>query len=98
MMGLSEQAKGPIDRALVIAKSVDDGLLKLQAGAHVGRLHHDRGEYRHAAEALRESLTACWARGPAVMTGTMSLVTQTTTYLAWTLAELGEFPEATQRA
>ena len=43
MMGHSDRAQDPSDRALAIAESTDDGLLRHQARAQLARLHHDRG-------------------------------------------------------
>ena len=98
MMGYSDEAQDPGDRALAIAESTDDALLRHQARGHLARLHHDRGDYRQAAAALRESLSALEAAGSSSMLlGVTPLVMQSTTYLAWSLAELGEFAEATRR-
>ena len=98
MMGHSDKAQGPSDRALAIAEATDDRLLRHQATSQLARLHHDRGDYRQATAAFRESLSALEAAGKAsILTGLMPLVTQTTTYLAWSLAELGDFAEATDR-
>ncbi len=113
MMGHSDRAQESMGRGLAIAESTDNGLLRLQARAQLGRIHHDRGDYRQAAATLREVLSALEAsrlghdvgavsgvssiarpRG----TSRMPLVVQSTTYLAWSLAELGEFGEATRRA
>ncbi len=63
MMGHSDEAQDPADRALAIAESTDDGLLRHQARAQLARLHHDRGDYRQAAAAFRESLSALEAAG-----------------------------------
>jgi predicted ATPase/class 3 adenylate cyclase len=98
MLGHSDQAQDPLDRALAIAKSSDDDLLRRQAGDHLARLHHDRGNYRQASAILRESLRAFEAAGSSGMfLGVTPLVTQSTTYLAWSLAALGEFAEARRR-
>ncbi len=98
MMGHSGEAQDPGDRALAIAESTDDSLLRHQARAQLARLHHDRGDYRQATAALRESLSALEAAGSSVtFLGAAPVAMQSTTYLAWSLAELGEFPEATRR-
>ena len=99
MLGHSDQAQDPLDRARAIAESSDDDLLRRQAGDHLARLHHDRGNYRQASATLRESLRTFEAAGSSGMfLGVTPLVTQSTTYLAWSLAELGEFAEARRRA
>jgi class 3 adenylate cyclase/tetratricopeptide (TPR) repeat protein len=99
MMGHSDEAQGPGDRALAIGEATDDGPLTHQARAQVGRLHHDRGDHRHAVVAFRESLGALEAAGSSslIVGGLTPLVVGTTTYMAWSLAELGEFAEATRR-
>ena len=98
MLGHSDQAQDPLDRARAIAESSDDDLLRRQAGDHLARLHHDRGNYRQASATLRESLRTFEAAGSSGMfLGVTPLVTQSTTYLAWSLAELGEFAEARRR-
>jgi tetratricopeptide (TPR) repeat protein len=117
MMGHSDRAQESIGRGLAIAESTDNGLLRLQARAQLGRIHHDRGDYRQAAAMLGEVLIALDASrlehdvgavsalptiAPAPwatrLGAFMPLVVQTTTYLAWSLAELGEFGEATRQA
>ena len=99
MMGHSDQAQESIDRALAIAESTGDGLLKLRASDGLARLHHDRGDYRQAAVTLREFLSAVEAAGASSLSsGATPLVVNSTAYLAWSLAELGEFAEATRRA
>jgi predicted ATPase len=98
MLGDSDRAQDLLDRALAIAKSSDDSMLSRQAGDHLARLHHDRGDYRQAAATLRESLRAFAAVGSStVYLGVTPLATQATAYLAWSLAELGEFAEAAAR-
>jgi tetratricopeptide (TPR) repeat protein len=100
-MGRSDEAQDPGDRALAIAESADNALLRHQARDQLARLHHDRGNYRQAAAALRESLSALEVAEASSISSISSGVTpvamQGTTYLAWSLAELGEFAEATHR-
>jgi tetratricopeptide (TPR) repeat protein len=98
MMGYSDEAQAPCDRALAIAESTDDDPLRHLARALWARLHHDRGDYRQAVAAFRESLSALEAAGnPSVLFGATPLEMLNTTYMAWSLAELGEFAEATRR-
>jgi tetratricopeptide (TPR) repeat protein len=98
MMGYAVEAQGPGDRALAIAEATDDGMLRHQARGHLPRLHHDRGDYRQAVATLRESLSALEAAGSSPMAfGLSPLLVNGTAYLAWSLAELGEFAEATRR-
>ncbi len=98
MIGRADEAQAPGDRALAIAESTDDSLLRHQARYHLPRLHHDRGDYRQAAAAFRESLSALEAAGSSPMAfGPAPLLVNSTAYLGWSLAELGEFAEATRR-
>jgi tetratricopeptide (TPR) repeat protein len=98
MMGYSDEAQAPCDRALAIAESTDDDPLRHLARALWARLHHDRGDYRQAVATFRESLSALEAAGnPSVLFGATPLEMLNTTYLSWSLAELGEFAEATRR-
>jgi tetratricopeptide (TPR) repeat protein len=98
MLGRSDEAEIPNASARAIAESTGDVLLGHQAGMQRARLHHDRGEYRRAAVAFREALSALEATGEAFrfssMNSSSALVVQGTSYLGWTLAELGEFEEA----
>ena len=99
MMGHSDRAQESLDRAFAIAESTDDGNLRLQADALLGRLHHDRGDYRQAAATLRDFLSAVEATGASsISLGVAPLAANCTAYLAWSLAELGEFAEAMRRA
>jgi tetratricopeptide (TPR) repeat protein len=98
MLGHSDRAQESIDRALAIAESTDDGLLRLRARLALGCVQHDRGDYRQAATTLREVLAALEAAGASsISTGPAPQVAVGTTYLGWSLAELGEFAEATRR-
>jgi class 3 adenylate cyclase/tetratricopeptide (TPR) repeat protein len=98
MLGRSDEAAISNAQALAIATSTGDASLGHQAGMQRARLHHDRGEYRRAAVAFREALSALEATGEAFrfpsMNSSSPLVVQGTSYLGWTLAELGEFEEA----
>ena len=98
MMGHSDRAQESIDHGLAIAESTGDDWLRHQARGQLGRIHHTRGDYRRAAATLREVLSAPQAPSVSVgVTPLAALSTTSTTYLAWSLAELGEFGEATRR-
>ena len=98
MMGDSDRARESIDRALAIAESTGDRLLGRPARGNLGRIQHDRGDYRQAAVTLREVVKAIEAdETPSAPVGVTPLLMIYTTYLAWSLAELGEFAEATRR-
>ena len=97
MLGYSDQAQESLDRALPIVEATDDGLVKLRARGLAGYLHHDRGHYRQAAAALREVLSPLETAGASSSTlGLAPTMATLTNYLGWSLAELGEFPEATR--
>ncbi len=99
MLGRSGDAWDPNARSIAIAESTGDALLGHQARAQRGRLHHDRGDYRQAAAALREALDELEIAGATFWSpaGAAPLVAMVTTYLGWSLAELGEFEEAARR-
>jgi hypothetical protein len=63
--------------------------------SQLARLHHDRGDYRQAVDAFRGSLEAT-GNSPFGL-GLTPRESVDTAYLGWSLAELGEFPEATSR-
>jgi class 3 adenylate cyclase/tetratricopeptide (TPR) repeat protein len=105
MMGRSDEAQLPNQRALTIAAATGNTLLEHRARVQLGRLHHDHGEYRQAAPMLREALRHLGAAGPASSVAPSAsspigglaiqpLAVAESTYLGWTLAELGEFAEA----
>jgi len=94
MMGNSDQAQESNERALDIGESTENGVLRVLARGQRGRIHHDRGDYRQAATTLRDVISCPEAATAPSVTPVMAI---STTYLAWSLAELGEFPEATRR-
>ena len=98
MMGRSDEAQDPGERALAIAERTDDSLLRHQARSQLARLHHDRGDYRKAVDSFRESVSSLEAAGsPLLGLGLIPLAVANTAYLGWGLAELGDFAEATRR-
>jgi len=98
MMGHSDEAQGPVYRALAIAESTDEAPLRYLARAQLARLHHDRGDYQKAVDALRESVSSLeGAPGAPILGLPTPQVMINTAYLGWSLAELGEFAEATRR-
>jgi len=100
MLGHSAEAQDTGERALAIAEALDDRPLRHQARGQLGRLHHTRGDYRQASAAIRDDLSALEPAGisPIALTVPPTLVATSNTYLAWSLAELGEFAEAKRRA
>jgi tetratricopeptide (TPR) repeat protein len=99
MTGHSERAVALQDHALAIAESTGDRLLRLQARGEMGYVHHDRGDFRQAASVYREYLNALEASGATSITlGVSPRAVAIRTYLAWSLAELGDFAEAKRLA
>jgi tetratricopeptide (TPR) repeat protein len=99
MTGHSDRAAALLDHALAIAESTGDSLLRLRARGEMGYVHHDRGDFRQAANTLREYSTALEVAGAAsIILGVSPRTVSIATYLAWSLAELGDFAEATRRA
>jgi class 3 adenylate cyclase/tetratricopeptide (TPR) repeat protein len=95
MMGHSDRAASSLDRALAIAESTGDSLLRLLAGGQMGYVYHDRGDFRQAATTFREHSAALDAAGVgSSKLGVSPRAVTIRTYLAWSLAELGEFMEA----
>jgi hypothetical protein len=82
-----------------LTESTGDTAPGHQARAQRGRLYHDQGDYRQAAAALRDSLDALEAAGEmsSSLMGAVPFVASSTAYLGWSLAEPGEFEEATRR-
>jgi class 3 adenylate cyclase/tetratricopeptide (TPR) repeat protein len=97
MTGHADEAQEPADRARALADSTEDDLLRHQTGNHLPRLRHDRGDYRGAAADLRKFLATLKGAGELpVAFGLSPLMSNATAYLGWSLAELGEFAEATR--
>ena len=86
-------------RAVALAERVGTAESRVRATYSLAGALRTIGEYRRAVLLLRESLILT-AGGPAVqsfgLTGAASVLTRG--HLAWSLAELGEFREAVERA
>jgi len=86
-------------RALAIAEKHGDSALHVATVSQLGIVYGTLGDYRRAAEILRrnvESLAGPRARERFGLAAVASV--QSGGYLAWYLAELGEFTEAMARA
>jgi tetratricopeptide (TPR) repeat protein len=82
-------------RARAIASHLDDLPLRVLATFHLAQTRYALGDYRAAIEDLSTNvgfLTGELASAHLGLPGPMSIVCRT--YLAWALAELGEFDEA----
>jgi tetratricopeptide (TPR) repeat protein len=86
-------------RALAIAETLEDFALQVVTNTHMGVVYGTLGEYRRAVEVLRrnvESLAGPGVRERFGMAGLPAVLSGG--FLAWYLAELGEFTEAMARA
>jgi class 3 adenylate cyclase/tetratricopeptide (TPR) repeat protein len=84
------------ERCLRIGESVNDPALQARARGYLGYSYHAQGHYRRAEHILRqnvEALDSGWGQGEGTQAG-ISFVTSAG-WLAFTLAELGEFDVAT---
>jgi tetratricopeptide (TPR) repeat protein len=103
-MALPLDAVGEREHALdvsrrAIAIGVDLGDVALQAEGHfnAARIHFDRGEYRRAIDLFRWNVQAL--QGDLVRFGTPGVASVLSrTWLAWSHASLGEFPDALSAA
>ncbi len=87
------------ERAVELAERVDDPALRVMANFSLGGAARAVGDYRRAVTLLRATLDLTAGARAAEhfgLAGVASVLTRG--HLAWSLAELGEFPEAVQRA
>jgi class 3 adenylate cyclase/tetratricopeptide (TPR) repeat protein len=93
--GQHQRAVTAAERVLAIAASFGNFALRVVASCRLGQAHHALGHYDRAAEVLRQvaaSLPGELARQHLGMTALPAVWARS--WLAWTLAELGEFAEA----
>ena len=99
LMGDHERAVEYGRRASDIAGALHDLPMGTVANANLGLLHYSSGAYREAAEAARRNVRALQGDlaferfGSSVLPSVLSR-----TCLAWSLGELGEFPEGARLA
>ena len=87
------------ERAVELAERAGDPALRVMATFSLGGAARAIGEYRRAVALLRANLDLTDGERAAEhfgLAGAASVLTRG--HLAWSLAELGEFPEAVQRA
>jgi class 3 adenylate cyclase/tetratricopeptide (TPR) repeat protein len=92
--GDPDQAVALGQQALGIAEQRGDLPLKITAGLRLGQGYHALGDYRRAAKRLRENLLLIpgqLSRSTFGLAGLPSVFSRA--FLAWSLAELGEFGE-----
>jgi tetratricopeptide (TPR) repeat protein len=80
-------------RALALGAASEDLTLQLQANFFLGQAYHGLGEYSRARDAFAKNLDT----PPADLMGTVYAILSRA-WSAWSLAELGEFSDATARA
>jgi tetratricopeptide (TPR) repeat protein len=85
------------ERALVIAVELDDPALEEWVNVYVAQVYHWIGKYREGADRLRHNVLVLEPR-LAQRGLPPKQVVNTRMFLAWCLAELGEFVEARARA
>ena len=98
-VGDSGSAMASGERAVELADRVGDPALRVVANFSLGGAARAVGEYRRAVALLRGILDLTDGAHAAEhfgLAGAASVLTRG--HLAWSLAELGEFPEAVQRA
>jgi tetratricopeptide (TPR) repeat protein len=86
-------------RALAIAQDLGDSALQVTTHTHLGVVYGTLGQYRRAVDMLRgnvQSLAGPRGRERFGMVGLPAVLSSG--FLAWYLAELGEFPEAIARS
>jgi tetratricopeptide (TPR) repeat protein len=84
-------------RALAIAAALTDACLEESANAYLGQVHHWLGNYRRGAELLCRNVTSL---EPELRRGNLPVrqAIGSRTFLAWCLAELGDFAQAITHA
>ena len=92
LQGKQEVAFTMGERALALAKSLEDEEREVRTNFHLGLTHLALGDFRRAVDLMRETVDYC---RKASLSGTVGpLASQALGYMARALAELGEFPQA----
>ena len=97
--GEHDQAIESGQRALAIAEALDDFDLTVVTNFFLGQAYHARGDYRRVTDFTMRNIESlegdliCKRFG---MTGLLSVLSRT--WLAWSLAELGDFAQGMSRA
>jgi class 3 adenylate cyclase/tetratricopeptide (TPR) repeat protein len=92
--GELDQSRGTGERAIVMAADLGDVLLEFQATFHLGLTHVRRGEYRLAVERLRRCIELHARLSGEDRRGAHQANVGAQSWLAHSLARLGEFTEA----
>ncbi len=98
MVGEHIQAIEAGQRALAIAGALGDIEVQVPTNLHVGLAYHASGDYRQAVEVLRRNVNILEGTLAHEHFGLAALpAVYSRTWLAWSLAELGQFAEALAR-
>jgi tetratricopeptide (TPR) repeat protein len=81
------------ERAQSLARAAGDAATELRAGVHVGQAYHARGEYQQAIDILRPLREALQGKRANELGGPRFSV-YVGTWLAWSLAAVGQFAGA----
>ncbi len=93
--GEHERAVRAAERDLAVAASFGNFDMRVVAGCRLAQAHHALGDYRRAADLLRQVVTSLPAGLVHERFGMASFPSVwARTWLAWSLAETGEFAEA----
>ena len=94
LLGTPERAVEYGERACAVAAAIGDVGLQMRSTVFLGQAYVSLGHYRRAADALRETIDALHGeiRSPQVGSAASPAIASRT-WLAWSLAELGEFAE-----
>jgi class 3 adenylate cyclase/tetratricopeptide (TPR) repeat protein len=99
LMGDQDRALACGQRTLTIAEALGDFALQITANFYFGVSYHAWGDYRQAVACLRKNVAALAGDLRRERFGLPYLPSVSScTYLAWSLAELGMFPEGIARA
>jgi class 3 adenylate cyclase/tetratricopeptide (TPR) repeat protein len=94
-IGRSGLALGAAERSLRLGESIGEPRMLAVAHLSVGEIHRTRGDYRRAHAALLRVLELIEAGEELELSGQVGLpAVRARSHLAWTLAELGDFPGA----
>jgi class 3 adenylate cyclase/tetratricopeptide (TPR) repeat protein len=97
--GEHERALRAAERDLAIAASFRNFELRVAASCRLGQAHHALGSYERAAELFRQIVASIQGDLVQERFGMAALASVwARSWLAWTLAELGDFDEATRVA
>ena len=96
LTGRSREAVDPGLRTLRLSKELGDATAAIRAHCLLGQAYHDLGRYEESVGALSQSLELLRDREQERFPGMVILPSVLSrTWMAWSLADLGRFPEAT---